>query len=164
MMNIDGILFKDGFLYKAVSMKSISSQNIHPTFDELEQPRENGAVLSTLHSNRKKGHFMKGWVEKVEEEIVHIMPEMKEVAKTLAINEKELYKYFEPGNHVKVLSGTQEGATGMVVKVEQHVLIILSDVTKEHIRVFADDVVESSEVTYSITRIRAYEDPRFSSF
>ncbi|KAH0985932.1 hypothetical protein GBA52_013109 [Prunus armeniaca] len=90
------------------------------------------------------------------------MPEMKEVAKTLAINEKELYEYFEPGNHVKVLSGTQEGATGMVVKVEQHVLIILSDVTKEHIRVFADDVVESSEVTYSITRIRAYEDPMFS--
>ena len=55
--------------------------------------------------------------------------------KTLAINEKELCKYFEPGNHVKVVSGTQEGATGMVVKVEQHVLIILSDVTKEHVSI-----------------------------
>jgi transcription elongation factor SPT5 len=53
--------------------------------------------------------------------------------KTLAVNEKELCKYFEPGNHVKVVSGTQEGATGMVVKVEQHVLIILSDTTKEHV-------------------------------
>lgn len=52
---------------------------------------------------------------------------------TLAVNEKELCKYFEPGNHVKVVSGTQEGATGMVVKVEQHVLIILSDTTKEHV-------------------------------
>lgn len=49
------------------------------------------------------------------------------------MNEKELCKYFEPGNHVKVVSGTQEGATGMVVKVEQHVLIILSDTTKEHV-------------------------------
>ncbi|XP_021805662.1 putative transcription elongation factor SPT5 homolog 1 [Prunus avium] len=177
--NINGMLFKDGFLYKAVSMKSISSQNIHPTFDELEKfrkPGENGdgdiAGLSTLFSNRKKGHFMKGdtvivikgdlknlkgWVEKVEEETVHIRPEMKELPKTLAINEKELCKYFEPGNHVKVVSGTQEGSTGMVVKVEQHVLIILSDITKEHIRVFADDVVESSEVTSGITRIGAYE-------
>lgn len=54
--------------------------------------------------------------------------------KTLALNQKELCKYFEPGNHVKVVSGTQEGATGMVVKVEQHVLIILSDTTKEHVR------------------------------
>ncbi|KAM1135826.1 hypothetical protein ACFX13_034746 [Malus domestica] len=176
---INGMMFKDGFLYKAVSIKSISTQNIHPTFDELEKfrkPSENGdgdiASLSTLFSNRKKGHFLKGdavivvkgdlknlkgWVEKVEEETVHIRPEMKELPRTLAINGKELCKYFEPGNHVKVVSGTQEGATGMVVKVEQHVLIILSDVTKEHIRVFADDVVESSEVTSGITRIGAYE-------
>ena len=49
------------------------------------------------------------------------------------MNEKELCKYFEPGNHVKVVSGTHEGVTGMVVKVEQHVLIILSDTTKEHV-------------------------------
>lgn len=34
---------------------------------------------------------------------------------------------------MKVVSGTQEGSTGMVVKVEQHVLIILSDITKEHV-------------------------------
>ncbi|KAA0058876.1 hypothetical protein IC582_004715 [Cucumis melo] len=177
--NIGGMFFKDGFLYKTVSMKSISAQNIKPTFDELEKfrkPGENGdgdiASLSTLFANRKKGHFMKGdavivvkgdlknlkgWVEKVEEENVHIRPEMKGLPKTLAVNERELCKYFEPGNHVKVVSGTQEGATGMVVKVDQHVLIILSDTTKEHIRVFADDVVESSEVTTGVTRIGDYE-------
>ncbi|RVW85000.1 putative transcription elongation factor SPT5-like 1 [Vitis vinifera] len=177
--NIGGMMFKDGFLYKTVSMKSISVQNIQPTFDELEKfrtPGETGdgdmASLSTLFANRKKGHFMKGdaviivkgdlknlkgWVEKVEEENVHIRPEMKGLPKTLAVNEKELCKYFEPGNHVKVVSGTQEGATGMVVKVEGHVLIILSDTTKEHLRVFADDVVESSEVTSGVTRIGDYE-------
>ncbi|KAJ0085329.1 hypothetical protein Patl1_08158 [Pistacia atlantica] len=177
--NIGGMLFKDGFLYKTVSTKSISAANIKPTFDELEKfrtPGENGesdmASLSTLFANRKKGHFMKGdavivikgdlknlkgWVEKVDEENVHIRPEMKGLPKTLALNQKELCKYFEPGNHVKVVSGTQEGATGMVVKVEQHVLIILSDTTKEHIRVFADDVVESSEVTTGVTKIGDYE-------
>ncbi|PRQ24879.1 putative translation protein SH3 [Rosa chinensis] len=177
--NIEKMMFKDGFLYKIVSMKSISTQNIHPTFDELEKfrkPGENGegdvASLSTLFSNRKKGHFvkgdavivikgdlknLKGRVEKVEEGTVHIRPDMKDLPKTLAINEKELCKYFEPGNHVKVVSGTQEGATGMVVKVDQHVLIILSDTTKEHLRVFADDVVESSEVTSGITKIGDYE-------
>ena len=32
-----------------------------------------------------------------------------------------------------MLSGVQEGATGMVVKVEGHVLIILSDTTKEDV-------------------------------
>ncbi|KAF2308837.1 hypothetical protein GH714_021617 [Hevea brasiliensis] len=178
--NIGGMLFKDGFLYKTVSMKSISAMNIKPTFDELEKfrtPGENGdgdmASLSTLFANRKKGHFvkgdavivvkgdlknLKGWVEKVDEENVHIRPEMKDLPRTIAVNEKELCKYFEPGNHVKVVSGTQEGATGMVVKVEQHVLIILSDTTKEHVNsCFRDDVVESSEVTTGVTKIGEYE-------
>ncbi|KAG5544136.1 hypothetical protein RHGRI_016773 [Rhododendron griersonianum] len=177
--NISGMMFKDGFLYKTVSMKSISSQNIQPTFDELEkfrQPGENGdgdmASLSTLFANRKKGHFMKGdqviivkgdlrnlkgWVEKVEEDNVHIRPNAEGLPKTLAVNEKELCKYFEPGNHVKVVSGASEGATGMVIKVEGHVVIILSDTTKEHIRVFADNVAESSEVTSGVTRIGDYE-------
>ncbi|XP_027339266.1 putative transcription elongation factor SPT5 homolog 1 [Abrus precatorius] len=176
---IGGMMFKDGFLYKTVSIKSISAQNIKPTFDELEKfrkPGESGdgdvASLSTLFANRKKGHFMKGdaviivkgdlknlkgWVEKVDEDNVHIRPEIKGLPKTLAVNEKELCKYFEPGNHVKVVTGAQEGATGMVVKVEQHVLILISDTTKEHIRVFADDVVESSEVTTGVTRIGDYE-------
>ncbi|GAU49387.1 hypothetical protein TSUD_407230 [Trifolium subterraneum] len=174
-----GMMFKDGFLYKTVSIKSISAQSIKPTFDELEKfrkPGESGdgdvASLSTLFANRKKGHFMKGdavivikgdlknlkgWVEKVDEDNVHIRPEIKDLPKTLAVNEKELVKYFEPGNHVKVVTGAQEGATGMVVKVEQHVLILISDTTKEHIRVFADDVVESSEVTTGVTRIGDYE-------
>ncbi|KAG2604970.1 hypothetical protein PVAP13_4NG124600 [Panicum virgatum] len=130
------------------------------------------ASLSTLFANRKKGHFMKGdavivikgdlknlegWVEKVEDETVHIRPKISDLPKTLAFNEKELCKYFKPGDHVKVISGVQEGATGMVVKVEGHVLIILSDTTKEHIRVFADHVVESSEITTGITRIGDYE-------
>lgn len=92
-------MFKDGFLYKNVSLKSLSTQNVQPTFDELEkfrQPGESGdgdmSGLSTLFANRKKGHFMKGdrviivkgdlknlkgWVEKVEEDTVHIKPNEK---------------------------------------------------------------------------------------
>ncbi|EER88041.2 hypothetical protein BDA96_10G096000 [Sorghum bicolor] len=176
---VDNLKFKDGFLYKSVSTKSIHTNNIQPTFDELEKFKKPGedmngdmASLSTLFANRKKGHFMKGdavivvkgdlknlegWVEKVEDETVHIRPKISDLPKTLAFNEKELCKYFKPGDHVKVISGVQEGATGMVVKVEGHVLIILSDTTKEHIRVFADHVVESSEITTGITRIGDYE-------
>ncbi|KAL5836415.1 hypothetical protein ACOSQ3_015972 [Xanthoceras sorbifolium] len=99
---------------------------------------------------------LRGRVEKVDEENVHIRPEMKGLPKTLALNQKELTKYFEHGNHVKVISGTQQGATGMVIHTEHHVLTILSDTTKEHIDVFADDVVLSSEVN-STTSIEGYE-------
>lgn len=97
--NIGNMLFKDGFLYKKVSTKSISTLNVTPTFDELERfkkANENGEIdfvdMSTLFANRKKGHFMKGdevivikgdlknlkgWVEKVDEENVLIRSEMK---------------------------------------------------------------------------------------
>ncbi|KAK8916043.1 hypothetical protein KSP39_PZI023264 [Platanthera zijinensis] len=176
---VENLMFKDGFLYKTVSMKSIRSQNIQPTFDELEKFRKPGddadgdmASLSTLISNRKKGHFMKGdavvvvrgdlknlkgWVEKVEEDTVHMKPDMPGLPKTLSLNEKQLCKHFQLGDHVKVFSGVQEGATGMVVKVDAHVLIIASDTTKEDIRVFADNVVKSSEVTSGITKLGDYE-------
>ncbi|KAK6131503.1 hypothetical protein DH2020_034752 [Rehmannia glutinosa] len=108
------------------------TQNVQPTFDELEKFRHPGETgdgemssLTTLFANRKKGHFMKG------------------DRKTLAISDKELCKYFEPGNHVKVVSGATEGATGMVVSVEAPCL--------------CDNVVESSEVTSGVTRIGDYE-------
>ncbi|CAA0809998.1 Putative transcription elongation factor SPT5 homolog 1 [Striga hermonthica] len=147
------MMFKDGFLYKNVSLKSLRTQNVQPTFDELEKFRHTGeggdgdmSGLSTLFAYRKKGHFMKGdrvivvkgdlrnlkgLVEKVEEDTVHIKPNEKGLPKTLAINDKELCKYFEPGNHVKVVSGASKGVTGMVVSVEGHVVNIVSDTTKE---------------------------------
>ena len=91
-------MFKDGFLYKTFSMKSIRTQNIQPSFDELEKFKRPGddrnedvASLSTLFSDRKKGHFMKGdavivikgdiknlkgSVEKVKDGTVHIQPKL----------------------------------------------------------------------------------------
>jgi len=95
---VGSFMFKDGFLYKTFSMKSIRTQNIQPSFDELEKFKRPGddlnedvASLSTLFSDRKKGHFMKGdavivikgdlknlkgSVEKVEDGTVHIQPKL----------------------------------------------------------------------------------------
>lgn len=93
------MLFKDGFLYKTVSLKSLSTQNVHPSLNELEkfrQPAVTGNLdmssLSTLFAIRKKGHFvkgdrvivvkgdlrnLKGMVEKVEEDLVYIKHDMQ---------------------------------------------------------------------------------------
>ncbi|PKU81620.1 Putative transcription elongation factor SPT5 like 1 [Dendrobium catenatum] len=107
--------------------------------------------LLTLISNRKKYYFMKGdavvvgrgdlknlkgWVEKVKEDIVHVKPEMDDLPITLSFNEKELCKCFKLGDHVKVASGMQEGATGMVVKVDGFMLIIISDTKKRRCKHF----------------------------
>ncbi|KAI3988627.1 hypothetical protein MKX01_026991, partial [Papaver californicum] len=173
---IDGKMFKEGFLYKTVSMKSIDYQNIQPTFNELEKFCETGygvlGSMSTSPRNGKKCHFMKGdavivvkgdlknlmgWVEKVEEDNVHIRPKVKNLCTTVAVNEKYVCKSFNPGDHVKVVFGSHKGVTGMVIKVNSNVLILLSDVTKEDIHVFAEHAVDSSEVTTGVTRVGDYE-------
>ncbi|KAI3880861.1 hypothetical protein MKW92_026820 [Papaver armeniacum] len=168
---IDGKTFKDGFLYKTVSKKSIEYQNIQPSFDELQRFCESG--MSTSLENRKKCHYMKGdsvivvkgdlinlsgRVEKVEEANLHIKPNRKDLHTTIVVHEKYVCKYFKVGDHVKVVSGIHEGKTGTVIKFRSNVLIIVSDATREDISVFADNVVDSSEVTSgATTKVGDYE-------
>ncbi|KAI3902162.1 hypothetical protein MKW92_005688, partial [Papaver armeniacum] len=168
---IDGKTFKDGFLYKTVSKKSIEYQNIQPSLDELQRFCESG--MSTSLENRKKCHYMKGdsvivvkgdlinlsgRVEKVEEANLHIKPNRKDLHTTIVVHEKYVCKYFKVGDHVKVVSGIHEGKTGTVIKVNSNVLIIVSDATREDISVFADNVVGSSEVTSgATTKVGDYE-------
>ncbi|KAF3664871.1 putative alcohol dehydrogenase 1-like [Capsicum annuum] len=101
---------------------------------------------------------MKGRVEKVEEDIVHFRLDHEDLAVgTLAFSERELHKYFEPGNHVKVISGSSESATGMIGSINGNVVYLVSYTTKETLCVFADDAVESSLVTSGFSRMGKYE-------
>ena len=44
----------------------------------------------------------------------------------------QIRKHFKEGNRVKVVSGTQKGETGFVVKVDQHDhLVLFSDTGKQ---------------------------------
>ncbi|CAA0809969.1 Putative transcription elongation factor SPT5 homolog 1 [Striga hermonthica] len=147
---IGGLMFKNGFLYKSFSLKSLVTNKVQPTFDEVEKFRRHGEAtdsdMSNLLAPRNKTHFikgdtvivvkgdlrnLKGVVEKVQEDIVHVKPNSKAFSKTLAINNKELCKCFEPGDHVKVVFGATEGITGLVVSFEGHAVTIVSDTTKE---------------------------------
>ncbi|GER37717.1 transcription elongation factor SPT5 [Striga asiatica] len=162
---IGGLMFKNGFLYKNFSLKSLVTDKVQPTFDEIEKFRRHGEVtdgdMSNLLAPKNKTQFikgdtvivvkgdlrnLKGVVEKVQEDIVHVKPNSKAFSKTLAISNKELCKCFEPGDHVKVVSSATEGITGLVVSFEGHAVTIVSDTTKELHRVSAINVVLSSEV------------------
>ncbi|PON82196.1 Transcription elongation factor [Trema orientale] len=124
------MMFRDGFLYKLVSMRSILAHNIEPTLDELENFKMNGENhFSSFMSfeSRKKVHFVKG------------------DKRTIFVNVNELCKYFKHGDRVKVVSGVQKDSTGMVTEIAGHVLGIVCDTTKEVIQVFANDAVRSSE-------------------
>ncbi|BBN10641.1 transcription elongation factor SPT5 [Marchantia polymorpha subsp. ruderalis] len=175
-----GMQFKDGYLYKGVSLKSIDSNGVVPSFDELQKfqkPTDEGGPdtmgLPTALMSKRKGLFVKGdavivvqgdlknlmgYVEKVDDDDVFVRPKDKELkGSTLAFKDRQLCKFFKTGDHVKVVAGTHEGATGMIVRVDLGSVVILSDTTKEDIKVFTANIVESSEVTSGLNKLGDYE-------
>ena len=50
----------------------------------------------------------------------------------------------QAGDHVRVGAGQHEGQTGMVVRVEDPISILLCDATREELRVFTRDLSESA--------------------
>ena len=49
----------------------------------------------------------------------------------------ELQKHFKMGDHVKVLAGRYEGDTGLIVRVEDNMVVLFSDLTMHEVRVRA---------------------------
>lgn len=96
-----GMQFKDGYLYKGVSLKSIDSNGVVPSFDELQKfqkPTDEGGPdtmgLPTALMSKRKGLFVKGdavivvqgdlknlmgYVEKVDDDDVFVRPKDKEL-------------------------------------------------------------------------------------
>lgn len=48
----------------------------------------------------------------------------------------ELEKYFKVGDHVKVMRGKYEGDTGLIVRVEENVIVLFSDLTFHEVLAF----------------------------
>uniref|UniRef100_A0A803N0S0 Uncharacterized protein n=1 Tax=Chenopodium quinoa TaxID=63459 RepID=A0A803N0S0_CHEQI len=135
------------YLYKTVALSSIVTGDIHSRKNKGCWIRGDAVVVVKGDLNN-----LKGFVEYVEGDIVHIRPTEKIPLKTVSVHRKELAKYFETGCQVKVISGQLEGATGIVVKVDQNKLVILSDASKDLITVFSAQVVKSNETSESRTK------------
>ncbi|CAI6009806.1 unnamed protein product [Closterium sp. NIES-65] len=113
-----------------------------------------GDVVEVVEGDLKG---LKGRVEKVDEDEVIIRPHHEELKDLLPVKESQLRKFFQTGDHVKVVAGQNDGVTGMIVKVDGHIAIVLSDTSREHVRVFTRDLMSSSEVTAGPSQIGDYE-------
>lgn len=51
----------------------------------------------------------------------------------LTLSAFEIKKYFKTGDHVKVINGKYEGDTGLIVRVEDNLVILISDITNDEV-------------------------------
>ncbi|KAG2495630.1 hypothetical protein HYH03_006230 [Edaphochlamys debaryana] len=132
------------------------------------------ATLPTDGTAATKGTFMKGdSVRIVKGDLENLMarvtgvnadgtkvtaiPDIKGFAEEVEFEADELAKVFAVGQRVRVLAGQYGGDTGMVVRVADALCYLISDTSREEIKVFARDLTESDAVASGIEMLGEYQ-------
>ena len=98
-----------------------------------------------------------GDVDSITGKVAVIRPRYDAIKDKLEFAVEELEKYFETGDHVKVVNGRRAGVTGTVIKVEGEIIQILTDISHEEIRVFSSDVQDSNEISSGLDVVGAFK-------
>lgn len=158
--------YVDGFLIKDYKANHLQSEDVNPTLEEVtkfaadaEDGTENldlSALAATIKSN-SSGAFLPGdhveiWqgeqrgvvgkAVSVHSDIVRILVSTGELAGQIIESPvKGLRKLFREGDHVKVIGGSKYfDEVGMVVKIVEDRVTILTDSTQTEITVFSKDL------------------------
>ena len=76
-----------------------------------------------------------GRVTRVDGTRVSVQPTHDELKDELEFFAHELKKFFRQGDHVKVIAGRFEGDTGLIVRVEENLIVLFSDLTMHELKV-----------------------------
>eukprot|EP01133_Synstelium_polycarpum_P016133 gene16133-19196_t len=179
--------YRNGFIHKQMRIKSVSSDGVVPTLEELtkfQDKREddydddgdnrlNGIDahviprLAPRPISFSKGDTVKviegdlknlmGVVESVDDKSVTIMPLHEGLHDLLIFQPSELQKHFKIGDHVKVITGRYESETGLIVRVEDITAVLLSDLSMSEIKVRPQDLQECTEIATGKLELGNYE-------
>ena len=78
---------------------------------------------------------MVGKIISLEGNRIVIQPKHDELKEPLEFGAHELKKYFNMGDHVKVINGQYEGDTGLIVRVEDNLIVLFSDLSMHEMKV-----------------------------
>ena len=164
--------YKDGFLMKDFKINLLQLDNVNPTLEEVtkfvsgaEDGTENldlNALAADLKASTANAVYIPGDVVEVYEgeqqgvggsvisiqgDIVTINVNEGELrGRTIEVPVKGLRKRFREGDHVKVVGGSRfRDEAGMVVKVSEDRVTVLSDVNMNEITVFNKDLRKTTD-------------------
>ncbi|KAK6465134.1 hypothetical protein DFJ63DRAFT_316295 [Scheffersomyces coipomensis] len=179
--------YDEGFLLKDFKIQFIQTKDVHPTLEELDRfqnNEEDGIDLTAIATSLKNKNQTEGKSSFQPGDKVEIR--RGELAKTVGLvvegalneitisvtdsgdpnfdNEKltvpaaDLRKIFNEGDHVRVVEGKHFDETGLVIKIDGDSVILVSDQTKEDVRVFANYLVKATDATSTMNAINSKYD------
>lgn len=163
----NGMSFHNGFLHKSIAMRSIQLENVSPSLPEIQifqiNTQEDQEDQKAPILQARKIHFVQGDKVKVikgdvkgltgsvissSNGMVSLAPFVEELCdQQLDFPVDDLSKFFEAGDHVKVITGRYAGITGMVAASKDNSVDMICDVSKNVITVLSNDLKLSEEIS-----------------
>lgn len=173
MWSYHGETYENGFLIKDLKIQQLDTKNVNPTLEEVtkfasgaEDGTENldlKALAASLKDSNANLTYLPGDVIEVYDgeqrgvvgkatnvrgDIVTIkVTEGPLTGQSIEVPNKGLRKRFRPGDHVKVIGGSKyRDEVGMVVKIVEDRVTILTDQTNTEVTVFSKDLREADDL------------------
>ena len=170
--NYKNELYEDGFLIKDMRLQHLITQDVNPRLDEITKLTRIAAdgsetldlesLAHSLRDNTAVGSYMPGddvevydgeqrgiigRTEAVSGNIVSIKVSEGELAGQIVdVPMKGLRKRFKEGDHVKVIGGSRyRDELGMVIKIKDDRVTVLTDMSMLEITVFSKDLREATD-------------------
>lgn len=169
----NGDEFENGFQVKDIKIQHLQTKDVVPSLEEVARFATEGedgatsldlkALAASLKTSNKNVTYVSGDVIEVYEgeqkgvvgkavnvqgDIVTLQVTEGELAgQTIDVPNKGLRKRFKTGDHVKVIGGSRyRDEVGMVVKISEDRVTLLTDQTSTEVTVFSKDLREADDI------------------
>ncbi|XP_065199636.1 transcription elongation factor SPT5-like isoform X2 [Planococcus citri] len=166
-----------GFLYDNFKMDNILVDGVKPTLSELEKfeeaPEGVDIELPTANKDESAGQIFSAGdnVEVCQGELIHlqgkilsidgsfitVMPKHNELKTPLEFQACELKKHFKMGDHVRVISGRNEGDTGLVIRAEDNRTVVCSDLTMHELEILPRDLQLCTDMATGVDSLGQFQ-------
>ncbi|SCV70406.1 BQ2448_1800 [Microbotryum intermedium] len=174
--------YRNGYCEKLMRITGLTLEDVQPTIDEVTRFNDrkggdgevqaidlSGVAESSGKSILQPGDHvdiiegdqkgMYGTIETVLNDVITIAPhaDLDLGDAKVEVPAKSVRKHFTPGDHIKVMAGSNVDETGMVVKVQDDIVTFLSDLSMQEVDVFTKDVREAAEVGSGVNNVGQFE-------
>ena len=167
-----GDLYEDGFLVKDFKLQHLITENVNPRLDEITKLTRTAAdgsehldlesLAHSLRNSTAEGSYIPGdevevyegeqrgivgKIEAVVGNIISIMVSEGElIGQVVEVPVKGLRKRFAEGDNVKIIGGSKyRDEVGMVLRIKDDKVTVLTNTSNEEITVFSKDLREATD-------------------